>query len=101
MTNDNDAVTPAAMADTAAGWQPIGTAPKNTPIIVHGYNIVGHTSPDGPYRHYITTLGELHDFGCDDLTKPECCGIVQGVVEHPTHWMPLPDAPVVAKDRLE
>jgi hypothetical protein len=76
-------------------WQPIDTAPKDVPILVHGYEICGQCAPNGPYRRYYSTLGQISSYSgeCFDLTQPECGITGQGFMPHPTHWMPLPEPP--------
>ena len=75
-------------------WQPIETAPKETTIIVYGYNMYGQLLAGGPYRFYRRTVGQItHDGKCDDLLDPGCDCIRGGTIEHPTHWMPLPEPP--------
>ena len=63
------------MADSV--WQPVETAPKNTPLVLCGEERRGWAG--GLYE------GQWHMFMGPDEMKI--------IISHPTHWMPLPKAP--------
>lgn len=58
-------------------WQPIETAPKGCDVLVY--------RPSLPTRDRIAVRRPA------DWCGPTCCPAAQ-----PTHWMPLPAAPVIA-----
>lgn len=75
-------------------WQPIETAPKETPILVWGYRIQGQAAPGGPYKYYWRTVGQIPGWGeCVDLLDPGCDCIREKTMSHPILWMPLPAPP--------
>ncbi len=83
-----------AQVQDVAGWQPIETAPKDgTPVILWTVWVGDEISPDPfsevqiGYWDHGNDLPESHDFS----RRPEW--VVQRIGE-PTHWMPLPAAPV-------
>ncbi|TDR94407.1 hypothetical protein [Enterovirga rhinocerotis] len=67
------------MQDNA--WQPIETAPKDLDILVH--------TP--PWGSIIARFSE--EFG-QWLSRMQMPASIQAADELPTHWQPLPDAPV-------
>lgn len=79
-------------------WQPIETAPKDTPIIVWGYRTQGEAALGGPYKYFWRTIGQIDGWGsneCRDLLDPGCDCIRRGIMPHPMRWMSLPDTPHV------
>jgi hypothetical protein len=70
-------------------WQPIETAPKDGTrclVYVPSLGVVGAV-------HELDDCGsEMTVWHADDWNG-ECCGCNHTEVE-PTHWMPLPDAPI-------
>ena len=97
------------------GWQPISTAPKDTPIIgwcvrdadpyflsdtrltpYRAFAEEGTEAEDGP--HVLVWGGGYTDWdeGYPVATMPDWWfvnGTDDEVVANPTHWMPLPPAP--------
>lgn len=78
-------------------WQPIDTAPKMRTILLFA---VSDVAEDGTVRNWKMATGFYHTGYEDALSKGrgfspwEWDGRQLRVYElHPTHWMPLPDAP--------
>ncbi len=65
-------------------WQPIETAPKDTALLL--------------YTGWSYAIGHFN-------TLPDISAWVDGFqhrkLEHPTHWMPLPKAPIVKPTKKE
>ena len=78
------------------GWSDdMDAAPRGEPINVYGYSMAGQSSPGGPYRLYITTIGEINDMReCRDLLRPglDCC-IADHIIETPLAWRHRPTSP--------
>lgn len=62
-------------------WQPIGTAPRDS-------NILGWNQYDGVLV-YRPMYFSSKNFACWDAVYD-----TENLAEAPTHWMPLPEAPV-------
>jgi hypothetical protein len=68
--------------------------PCNIPLFVHGWRMLGQASPNGPYKKWMTTVGEFDDAGrCIDLLSPGCDCVTSTYLDSVTHWMPIPDPP--------
>ena len=63
-----------------SGWQPIETAPRNTPVLIYGKTCWGDM---------IVTGGRLDEYGWDILG---CGGYDCDTEVEPTHWA-YPDPP--------
>jgi hypothetical protein len=70
-------------ASVVSGWQPIATAPKDCELLLYGEYASGALGlVQGAWNHG----GAMH--------MPHWMG---GIIR-PTHWMPLPAAPVVTQE---
>ncbi len=68
-----------------ASWQPIGSAPKDTEILVH--------TP--PWGAIIASYSE--EFGAW-LSRMQVPVSIKEENELPTHWQPLPEPPLQGQD---
>lgn len=72
----------ALAASSSAGWQPIDTAPKDTAILLYGFGF--------SVAHFNTAYGKWIAYGYE---TPDTI-MLNTASSAPTHWMPLPAAPV-------
>ena len=70
-------------------WQPIETAPKETPILCYdkdtGENAVVCIISSNGYNDYYPYI--INEYGNHVVTDDECHSVIA------THWMPLPQPP--------
>lgn len=98
MTNTNPNTT------TEGGWMPIATAPKDGAILGYMPNRIKQGRPYMAVIYWDDELKAEWDFDADCVSYRAawCAGRVTSfsfeeyAEEHPTHWMPLPAAPVSA-----
>lgn len=84
---------PAASPGTGDGWRAIDSAPLNESILVYIPNTEHYG--EGIYRAMHVDMGT----GKRWMTTGVHCGRDLGASTKPTHWMPLPPAPVVVQER--
>lgn len=89
-------------------WQSIETAPKDGTVILtygmgHGNKIFSHDCNEKPFPMFAMAYWTWHDDFKDiaiggGLFRKEPCRILEGWRTEwsyrPTHWMPLPEAPI-------
>lgn len=78
-------------------WQPIETAPKDGPFLVHGGMYRSELYADSKTREAVIVSGRapytmFHNKG-DILFYVADANYPEEWVVNPTHWMPLPPAP--------
>jgi hypothetical protein len=84
-------------------WQPVRTAPKDTAVLV--YDPTEHVDGEGAWQyngqgrpHVFVAILDNYDHWISDLVMLEYGWESTGPFTetedlHPTHWMPLPEAP--------
>jgi hypothetical protein len=82
MTNgpNTDQEVSASVSNLAGVWQPIETAPRNTPIMMW----VGG-------RYGRVAFGQVYDFSGKEKIQPD--GWLGDFSDEVHHWMPVPTAP--------
>ena len=66
-------------------WQPVGTHPHNTPMLIFDGKMICVAEFNTEYKHHFWTVVGASGYECEDD------------FETPTHWMPLPEPPKDSK----
>jgi hypothetical protein len=69
-------------------WQPIETAPKTDPVEMRAICLLGWCPDPGALND-----GDIRVIWWEPRWKGGAWNSDRDLVEHPTHWMPLPEPP--------